>query len=339
MKQDTGFRQFDHHFRAMGTDVGLWAWNDNEQRVQSAFLDIERYFARIETALSRFRPNSELSRLNRSAGRPFSASPLLFSLVESSLAWRSQTGGIFDPAILNSLVAHGYDRPFAAIEGQREPRSGVLEANDSQDALGADTTNIRLGPDWKITLPLGVGLDLGGIAKGWTVQQATHRLGSLGPCLVDAGGDIACAGTPPSEPWVVTVANPEHLDQDIAVISLENEAVATSSRVYRRWQHQGKPAHHLIDPRTGAPADTNILSVTVIAPRLPDAEIHAKVALILGEGEGLAYLNSIQDLSAIFVTDDGRQLMSGEFEDKAYVSTNRFADRFPTAAQFVGGGR
>ena len=123
-----------------------------------------------------------------------------------------------------------------------------------------------LGPGRLILLPEGVGIDLGGIAKGWTIQQAAHRLGMWGPCLVDAGGDIACVGTPPGEPWVVTVADPRRrtsADEDIAVLSLSNAAIATSSRVYRSWRHAGRPAHHLIDPRTGAPAATNILSVTV----------------------------------------------------------------------------
>ena len=93
--------------------------------------------------------------------------------------------------------------------------------------------------------------------------------------------------------------------------------------------HAGKPAHHLIDPRTGAPALTNVLSVTVVAPRLPDAEIHAKTALILGEVQGLAYLADLPDVSSLLVIEDGRLLMSGAFEERAYVpSISNFAERF-----------
>ena len=149
--------------------------------------------------------------------------------------------------------------------------------------------------------------------------------------MVDAGGDIAASGAPPHGAWVVTVAHPLEIGKDIAVLALHDEAVATSSRVARRWSKSGRLAHHLIDPRTGAPAETGILSVTVVCKRLPDAEIHAKVALILGESDGVDYLCRQKGLSALITTEDGGQIMTGGFEERAYVSTSRFADRFSAA--------
>ena len=236
----------------MGTDVALWLWNSSEQRAWSALLAAESFFAQTEARLSRFRPDSELSRLNRAAGKPFAASPVLFDLVAEALAWRDRTGGIFDPAVLNALIASGYDRTFAAIKAE-DGSTGESDASVSADAragfAGApqgarvDSSGIVLGPGRQILLPEGVGIDLGGIAKGWTIQQAAHRLGMWGPCLVDAGGDIACVGKPPGEPWVVTVADPrvedEYADEDIAVVSLSNAAIATSSRIYRSWRQAG----------------------------------------------------------------------------------------------------
>jgi FAD:protein FMN transferase len=348
MKQETANRQHSHHFRAMGTDVALWLWNSSEQRARNALLAAESFFAQTEARLSRFRPDSELSRLNRAAGKPFAASPVLFDLVAEALAWRDRTGGIFDPAVLNALIASGYDRTFSAVkvEDGSAGESGVGVSVDAgarftgaPQGARVDSSGIVLGPGRQILLPEGVGIDLGGIAKGWTIQQAAHRLGMWGPCLVDAGGDIACVGKPPGEPWVVTVADPrveeEYADEDIAVVSLSNAAIATSSRIYRSWRQGGRAAHHLIDPRTGAPAVTNIYSVTVLADRLPDAEIYAKTALILGEEQGLAYLNQLSGAAALVVTDDGRHLTTGNFEQKAYVpsSTVRgssFAARFAT---------
>lgn len=338
MKQDRGLRQFNRRFQAMGTDVEAWVWNNDEQRAQGALRAVERFFARTEARLSRFLPDSELSRLNRGTGQPFAASPLLYDLVEEALMWRDRTGGVFEPAVLNALIASGYDRPFsqmAAVAQALESEDWADSRPRNQGASGRsiDSSAIVLGPRRRITLPAGVGLDLGGIAKGWAIQQAAHRLGMTGACLVDAGGDIACVGSPPGEPWVVTVADPLAEDRDIAVLSLKNTAVATSSQVHRRWLHNGQPAHHLIDPRTGAPAVTNILSATVVAPRLPDAEIYAKTALILGEEQGTAYLETLSDIDFMLVTDDGRHLISRSFEEKAYVpSHDNFANRFRAQA-------
>lgn len=319
-------QEFTHRFQAMGTEVGLCLWHVNEPLAHQALHRTERFFAQTEARLSRFKSDSELSRLNRAAGRPFMVSSLLFKLVESALNWRERTGGIFDPTILQALIAHGYDRSFEAMAqkttGQADPTplgrpvEGHVKLNRAQRS---------------ITMPAGVGIDLGGIAKGWTVQQAVQRLGRFGPALVDAGGDIAVIGTPPDgSPWLIGLADPNNPDVDLATLTLIDEAVATSSLAKRRWEHQGQMAHHLIDPRTGAPAKTDLVSVTVIASRLPEAEIHAKVALILGSTQGLSYLKQQPDTSALLVTATGEQLSCGTFEEKAYVYSHDFSKTFFT---------
>lgn len=318
--------EFTHHFRAMGTEVTLRLWPARESLAGHALTQAEHFFIETEKCLSRFKGDSELSRLNRSAGQAFPASPLLFELVELALTWREYTGGIFDPTVLPALLAHGYDRSFEELVGKtdevgympsrKQPAQGIVRLNWAQQTI------------W---LYPGVGLDLGGIAKGWAVQQAAEQLGQFGPALVDAGGDIACVGTPPGgSSWLVGVAHPHQPEANLASLTLVNEAVATSSVVKRQWQRQGQPAHHLIDPRTGAPALTDLSSVTVIAPRLPDAEIHAKAALILGVSEGLNYLEQQPDLSALLVTATGDLLSCGSLENKAYVYSHDFSEKFLT---------
>lgn len=306
-------QEFTHRFRAMGTDVGLWLWHNNPQTAHAALLQAEQFFNQTEARLSRFLLDSELSQLNRSNGRPFNASPLLFNLVRNALDWRAKTNGIFDPTILNALIAQGYDRSFEQITGQ-----GI------RPPINFHPGQVELEPKKRaITLPQGVGLDLGGIAKGWAVQQTTQQLGQYGPALVDAGGDIAATTLPPAEPfWMVELADPYTTAKSIAALLLNGRAVATSAQTGRRWTHEGRPAHHLIDPRTGLSAASNLASVTVMAGRLPDAEIHAKVALILGETAGLAYLNHRPHLAAVLVTTDGRQLTCGNMEGKIYVYSN-----------------
>ena len=296
----------------MGTDVGLWLWHTDEQAAQTALAWAEQFFAQVEAQLSRFLPTSELSQLNRAAGRPFYASALLFKLTRSALAWRNKTDGIFDPTILNALTAQGYDRSFEQINGQTRHSVTPAEYRPGRIKLSRSRRNI--------TLEQGAGLDLGGIAKGWTVQQAARQLGQHGPALVDAGGDIACTAPPPDQPfWAVNIADPHHPAQDVASLFLANQTVATSTQTGRRWLRNGRPVHHLIDPRTGQPAQSNLAGVTVIAPRLPDAEIHAKTALILGEPKGRAYLARHPHLAGLLVTIDHRYLTFGNIEEKIYV--------------------
>ena len=162
--------------------------------------------------------------------------------------------------MLNALVAWGYDRTFVEVlAGQADANepgsiySGLAPTIPTVSAADA----IGFGERRQITLPARVGMDLGGIAKGWTIQQAAYRLSMWGPCLVDAGGDIACMGEPPAGPWLVQSGGSSDTRKlDIAILSLTNQAVATSNRSCRRWVRKGDPAHHLIDPRTGAPAIT-----------------------------------------------------------------------------------
>jgi thiamine biosynthesis lipoprotein len=317
--------EFKHHFRAMGTEVRLWLWSQDDQQARLALAEVEQFFAQTEARLSRFQSESELSQLNRAAGGPFAASALLYELVETALTWRDRTTSIFDPTVLEALIACGYDRSFEQI-GEQAGRDNISAPTVSWPNLA----QVKLErAEHTITLPLGVGLDLGGIAKGWTVQQVAHRLGQLGPALVDAGGDIVCVDSPPSgSPWLVGLADPDRPGTDLATLTLRNEAVATSSLARRQWLHRGATAHHLIDPRTGAPAVTDLVSVTVIGPELPAVEIHAKVALILGERQGLAYLAAQPNLSALLITTDGRPLPFGSFEEKAYVYSNDFTNAF-----------
>jgi len=319
-------QEFTRQFRAMGTEVGLWLWHSDELTAHRALRQTEQFFTQTEACLSRFKADSELSCLNDSAGEPFTASPLLFELVETALTWRKRTDGIFDPTVLKALLAHGYDRSFEEIVNRTDQNVSLKHiASPAQHQVKLNRTQHT------ITLPQGVGIDLGGIAKGWTVQQAAQKLGQLGPALVDAGGDIACIDTPPTGgAWLVGLDNPLQPNTDLATLTLNNEVVATSSLVRRRWQHQGQMVHHLIDPRTGVPAITDLLSVTVISLHLPEAEIHAKTALILGAQKGLAYLATQPDVSALLVTLDGRQLTYGTFKEKAYVYSRNFTDTFVT---------
>src|SRR4029079_14533378 len=116
-------------------------------------------------------------------------------------------------------------------------------------------------------------------------------LAPAGPCLVDAGGDIVARGRPANlDGWPVSVVEPRAPDQDLALLVLRDVALSTSGMDHRRWLFGGRLRHHLIDPRTGAPARTDVLTASVIAGSAADADVHAKVAVLLGARAGLTYL-------------------------------------------------
>lgn len=176
--------------------------------------------------------------------------------------------------------------------------------------------------DRTVLLPRGMQLDLGGIGKGWAADRAAGWLGAIGPSLVDAGGDIAVSGPMSGDsPWPIGVADPrvdetcpdEQQDGQIVLLGISSGGVATSGRDYRRWRHNGRDVHHIIDPRTGAPARTDVLSATVVAPGAAIAEAAAKAVLILGSMEGLRWLEARSELAALLVLEDGSVLRSPSF--------------------------
>ncbi|MGD0716076.1 MAG: FAD:protein FMN transferase [Gaiellaceae bacterium] len=274
-------------FRAMGTEIELLVEADGAAGALEA---AEGEFHRLEALLSRFREDSELSRLNRDGA--LAAGPDLRRVVELALAARERTGGRFDPTVHNALVAAGYDRTFEDIASESHVRCQAPDV-----ALGdarVDGTRIELDP--------GVRLDLGGIGKGYAAERAAEILATAGPCLVNAGGDIAVRGGR----WPVgveTAAEPLTLE-------LSRGGLATSGRDRRRWRRNGRDLHHLIDPRTGEPAETDLLRVTVIAPDAVEAEI-AATSLFLAGADRAAREADAAGVAAVLVTGDGRTIFAG----------------------------
>jgi thiamine biosynthesis lipoprotein len=159
-------------------------------------------------------------------------------------------------------------------------------------------------------------LDLGGTAKGWSADIAARLLGRLGPSVVDIGGDIAIGGRA-REPWPIAVANPNG-SEPVDVVMLMRGGIATSGRDFRRWRRGAVEQHHIIDPRTGAPAKTDVWTATVIATSALDADVTAKRVFLDGSAAGLSWIESRPDLAAIVVCDDGRVLRSARLHRYAW---------------------
>ena len=275
-----------HEFRAMGTDVELLLDAEDGEQTQSALRAVEEEFERLEAILSRFRPESDLSRLNR--GGRIEAPPDLERVVELALEARESSNGRFDPTIYNALTQAGYDRSFEQVAAEAAGDDLEGARCGGRVTVDAETGTIELEPGFQI--------DLGGIGKGYAVDRAIEILAVSGPCLVNAGGDLAVRG---DEPWPVGV-------EDGPTLELTRGAIATSGRDQRRWRRGGQERHHLIDPATGRPSETDLLRVTVVASSAVEAEVLAKTLFLAGEREAAA-----TGVPALLVTADGRRRLVG----------------------------
>lgn len=272
-------------------------------QVGRGFQAARQFIAAAEARFTRFNEISELAALNRSGGAWFQASPELFEVMLLAQQLFRETGGLFDPAILPALENAGYDKCLDAIklDGVSPVRSGQPGRSD----FGA----IRLDADRRgIYLPIGTRIDLGGIAKGWIAEQAARVLARFSPvCAVNAGGDQFAVGVPPEGAWPVALEDPYDASTALAVLYLPAGALATSAVTRRRWQQAGRERHHLIDPRTGEPAETDWRSVTVIAPHAAQAEAYAKALLLAGRRDA-AWLSDRRDDVTYFAVDAERRL-------------------------------
>jgi FAD:protein FMN transferase len=297
-------------FYAMGTHMS--AFLDNDQHQASDILtQVPEWFETWEQCLSRFRPDSELNRLNNSAGsgKFFSVSPILWDVLNQALQANTESGGLVSPAILNELENAGYDRDFDQLAALEEPSSqGLLPNSTSLDEIEMRTEA------QSIRLPSGLRLDFGGIAKGWAASQAAQKLAEIAPALVNAGGDIAVSAPPHSMKfWPIGVDNPHLPGASLATLKIAAGGVATSGKDHRRWQKNGVWQHHIIDPRYGLPAETDLISATIIAPSATEAETAAKMVLISGSISGLDWLGQHPHLSGLMVHENGQMITSPGF--------------------------
>ena len=286
-------RSIHARFHAMGTDAHIVVVDGPD-----TLLDLARStLGELEGRWSRFRPDSEVSALNRHAGHPVLVSTDTYDLVAKALhAWRA-TDGRFDPTVGDALIALGYDRDLAAVRTSRPA---------TRSARPAPTpAHIRLDPAVVgITLPEGVTFDPGGIGKGLAADLTANRLVDAGArgALVNVGGDLRAIGEPPSEDgWVITIPEPANPRAELLRIAIPEGAVATSSGLRRSWQTATGEAHHLVDPTTGLPAGTDVHSATVVAGEAWWAEVLTKSLYLRGPA-GLALL---ADVHGVVVMADG----------------------------------
>lgn len=262
----------DETFRALGTNVRLIATGHAARSaVEGARRTILDYHAR----LSRFLPRSELSSLNRDPRPVVPASELLRSAVAAGIWAAERSGGLVDPCLLDALVTAGYGKSYEPDGVLRLPSGPPAPASPHPDSRWRE---VRVDDAaGAIRRPTGLRLDLGGTGKGHAADMAAAWLRPLPDWVVDCGGDIRVGGC-----REVQIAHPLRA-APAARLTVADGAVATSSVVSRAWTtSDGRQAHHLLDPRSGQPAWTGLLTATALAPTTLEAETLAKVALLRG---------------------------------------------------------
>ena len=287
----------------MGTDVEVLALGAGDATMNELGARAADALEVREAHWSRFRPTSELSRLNDAGGAPVVLSRGTFGLIARAVdAWR-ETGGRYDPTVLAALEDAGYDRDFDAVA-----RTGGATPTEVATVPGcADVELDQLVS--AVRLPPGVRLDLGGIGKGAAADEVSEELLASAPpdvrgVLVNLGGDLRARGDAPApHGWVVEVDDPLATGST-GLLAFAGGAIATSTRLRRAWTRDGRALHHLIDPRTGAPADSGLASVTVVAGEAWRAEVLAKAAFVAGATDG-ADLIGRAGATGLLVTDAG----------------------------------
>ena len=265
-------------------------------------------------------------RLNMQVAVPVQVSSLLWDALTVALDAAQETEGRYDPTVFDALLSAGYDRDFNEIINDRDRGVSPKALDDAYRTRYSWRDIVRDPLTRTVMLPPGVHLDLGGTAKGWAATRAADMLASLGPCLVDAGGDIAARGAPPDlDGWPIGIAAPDQVDTIMAHLVVRDRGVATSGVDYRRWIHGDVKKHHIIDPDTQRPAVTDLRTATIVAPDATQADLYALVAMVLGREQGLSYLQSHPHLEGLLVDCENQQWLTPGMN--TYLRETRLANR------------
>ena len=278
---------------------------DSDPSVVAAEADaVLRRISAWADRLTRFTNTSELHRLNQDAGTAVPVGPTLAAVLDWGRYAEGLTDGIVDIGLLDARLAmagpSAGDQAFG-VSGQAASLASRSWSLDRR-ARGAI-----------VRRPVGLRFDLDGIGKGWLADRALDRLDRHPAAVVDADGDVAIR-LDPGEAWFFGVADPRLAAHDLAILRLTGRSggsrrdddrfgLATSGTSIHRWERDGGPTHHLIDPRTGRPADTDLVQATVLAGTAREAEALAKAAVILGLEAGYGLLDRVGVHGAILLTD------------------------------------
>ncbi len=287
----------------MGTDIRVEVMHEDKRVACSAIADVMVEMRRIDQLMSPFIPSSQLSKLNQNGFKqPVKVSKELFDVIQESIRVSEMTLGAFD--ITYASAGRFYDfrediRPNDAVLAR------ALAAIDYRYiSLDPRNQTIRFSHE-------GVYIDLGGIAKGYAVDQGIKILVQNGimQAMVGAGGDSRIIGTRDGEPWVIGIRNPRDAAQMVAVLPLMDVSVSTSGDYERYFEENGIRYHHILDPKTGDSV-RQVQSVTIVGTNAMQTDALSTSVFVLGVNQGLALINTLSNIDAIIVDGSGQMHVS-----------------------------
>lgn len=291
----------------MGTRITVELWSADRAQGEAAVEAVLEDMRRIDRDMSTYKPTSEVSRVNAEAAKgPLQISAELFDLLSTSLEYSRVTHGAFD--ITYASVGYLYDFRQHVHPDQQQIDQALPAIDYRHVLLDPKARTVRFSQP-------GVRIDLGGIGKGHAVDQGIKILQARGiqHALVTAGGDSRIIGDRFGKPWIIGIRHPDHKDQVIARIPLEDAAISTSGDYERYFDENGVRYHHIIDPHSGKSA-RKVRSATIIGPTATRTDGLSKTAFVLGAEQALEIYNQLPDIDAILVTPDGRVLYTKGLE-------------------------
>jgi thiamine biosynthesis lipoprotein len=355
MPSPTPERFADARWEALGTNVVLRL--SDPRGLACARAAVASELEAIDLACSRFRPDSEIARVNASRGRAVRVSPLLAEALALALRAAELTDGDVDPTVGSALVLAGYDRDWRLLDQPQEPlpsdalRSDVparqprsADRPPRKPSLALQTIAAHPVCGWRnvmfdraaltVRVPAGFTIDLGSTAKSWAADRAAHAAALAGDCgaLVGVGGDIAVSGPAPARGWAVHVTDDHRSDHRAPgqTVSIRSGGLATSSIAVRRWSHEGRTMHHIIDPATGVPVQELWRTISAAAASCTDANVATTSAFVRAR-TAPAWLAGL-GVPARLVSRAGRVYTIGAWPSAAAQTPDRAAPHTPGRA-------
>jgi FAD:protein FMN transferase len=291
----------------MGTRIIVELWSEDRAAGERDIDAVMAEMRHIDTEMSTYKPDSEISRVNAHAAQgPVKISAELFGLLETALDYSRITEGAFD--ITYASVGFMYDFRARHRPTEQQIDAALPAVNYRHVLLDRATSTVRFSQP-------GVRIDLGGIAKGYSVDRGIEILQKRGitHALVSAGGDSRIIGDRFGKPWIVGIRHPDHKEQVIARLPLIDTAISTSGDYERYFDENGVRYHHIIDPRTGHSASA-VRSATVLAPTATRTDGLSKTAFVLGAEEAIRIYEKLGDVDAVIVRPDGKVLYTKGLE-------------------------